>query len=231
MIETRPDIAFATSIVSRHAKNPEKTHIEAVKIILRYLDVTKNRDIIFDEDDLKIVDYSDFDWAEDKKERKSILDYVFMLNNDSISWCSKRQITVALSSTEAEYMTLTLTAKETTWLRLLMTELEMMTTKNESSKINVLKRESIIALKDDNQSVIALTNNFVLHSRIKHIDIQYHFIRNEILKRRIDLIYVLIENMIANELTKSLTHVKFFTFVRQLNMKISTFNQDWTDAF
>ena len=136
-----------------------------------------------------------------------------MLNNDSISWCFKRQITVALSSTETEYMTLTLIAKETTWLRLLMTKLEMMTTKNESSKINVLKRENIIALKDDNQSVIALTNNFVLHSRIKHIDIQHHFIRNEILKRRIDLIYILIENIIANELTKSFTHVKFFTFL------------------
>ena len=90
MIETRSNIAFVTFIISRHAKNSEKTHIEIVKIILRYLDVIKNRDIIFDEDDLTIQSYFDFDWTEDKKKRKSISDYIFMLNNDSISWCFKR---------------------------------------------------------------------------------------------------------------------------------------------
>ena len=103
-----------------------------------------------------------------------------------------------------------------------MIELEMMTTQQKSLKINVLKREGIIALKSDNQSVIALTNNLVLHSRTKHIDIQHHFIRNEIQEERIDLIYVPTENMIADELTKPLTHVKFFTFIRQMNMESST---------
>lgn len=124
-----------------------------------------------------------------------------MLNNGPIGWCSKRQQTVALSSTEAEYMTLTLAVKEATWLRLLMTELGMMTAQQESPKINVLKREGTIALKGDNQSAIALANNPVLHSRIKHIDIQHHFIRNEILEGRIDLTYIPTEDMIADGLT------------------------------
>ena len=218
MIETRPDIAFATSAVSRHSKNPSRTHMEAAKHILRYLSATKDRGITFGGGDLTIQGYSDSDWAGDKEERKSTSGYVFMLNNGPISWCSKRQTTVALSSTEAEYMALTLAAKEATWLRLLMTELGLMTIDNESPTVNVLRGEGTIALKGDNQSAIALANNPVLHARTKHIDIQHHFIRNEVLEGRIDLTYVSTEDMIADGLTKPLTHVKFFSFVRQLHM-------------
>ena len=214
MIETRPDIAFATSVVSRYAKNPGKTHMEAAKHILRYLSGTKNRGITFGGGDLFIQGYSDSDWAGDKEQRKSTSGYVFMLNNGPISWCSKRQTTVALSSTEAEYMALTLAAKEATWLRLLMTELGLMTSDDGSPTINVLRGEGTIALKGDNQSAIALANNPVLHSRTKHIDIQHHFIRNEVLEGRIDLTYVLTEDMFADRLTKPLTHVKFYSFIR-----------------
>ena len=218
MIETRPDIAFATSAVSRHSKNPSRTHMEAAKHILRYLSATKDRGITFGGGDLTIQGYSNSDWAGDKEERKSTSGYVFMLNNGPISWCSKRETTVALSSTEAEYMALTLAAKEATWLRLLMTELGLMTIDNESPTVNVLRGEGTIALKGDNQSAIALANNPVLHARTKHIDIQHHFIRNEVLEGRIDLTYVSTEDMIADGLTKPLTHVKFFSFVRQLHM-------------
>ena len=113
MIETRPDIAYATSVVSRHAKNPGKSHMEAAKQILRYLSATRDRGITFGGGDLSIQGYSDSNWAGDKEDRKSTSGYVFMLNNGPISWASKRQKTVALSSTEAEYMALTLAAKET----------------------------------------------------------------------------------------------------------------------
>ena len=145
-----------------------------------------------------------------------------MLNNGPISWCSKRQTTVTLSSTEAEYMALTLAAKEATWLRLLMTQLGLMTSDDGSPTINVLRGEGTIALKGDNQSAIALANNPVLHSRTKYIDIQHYFIRNEVLEGRIDLTYVPTEDMIADGLTKTLTHVKFFSFIRQLNMDKQT---------
>ena len=102
-----------------------------------------------------------------------------MLNNGPISWASKRQKTVALSSTEAEYMALTLAAKETIWIRLLMTELGLMQD-DATPRVNVLERQGAIALKGDNQSAIALANNPVLYSRTKHIDIQHHFIQNEV---------------------------------------------------
>ena len=86
IIETRPDIAFATSVVSRHVKNPGKTHMEAAKHILRYLSGTKNRGITFGGEDLCMQGYSDSDWAGDKEQRKSTSGYVFMLNNGPISW-------------------------------------------------------------------------------------------------------------------------------------------------
>ena len=221
MIETRPDIAYATSVVSRHAKNPGKSHMEAAKQILRYLSATRDRGITFGGGDLSIQGYSDSDWAGDKEDRKSTSGYVFMLNNGPISWASKRQKTVALSSTEAEYMALTLAAKETIWIRLLMTELGLMQD-DATPTVNVLEREGAIALKGDNQSAIALANNPVLHSRTKHIDIQHHFIRNEVTEGRIDLTYVSTEHMVADGLTKPLTHVKFFSFIRQLHMNSSS---------
>ena len=115
-------------------------------------------------------------------------------------------------------MALTLAVKEATWLRLLMTELGLMTSDDGSPTINVLRGEGTIALKGDNQSVITLDNNPVLHSRAEHIDIQHHFIRNEVLEGRIDLTYILTEYMFADGLTKPLTHVKFFSFIRELNM-------------
>ena len=122
MVETRPDIAIATSVASRFAKNPSRHHTEAVKTIFRYLKGSRERGITYGgQDELFIEGYSDSDWAGDKESRKSISGYCSMLNEGPVSWCSKRQSTVALSSTEAEYITLTLAAKEATWLRLLLT--------------------------------------------------------------------------------------------------------------
>ena len=107
-----------------------------------------------------------------------------------------------------------------------MSELDILDQADTFAQIRLHKNnESTIALKRDNQSAIALVNNSMLHSRIKHIDIQHHYIKDEVTVDRIELFYVLTENMIADELTKSLTHVKFFTFIRQTNMKISRINQ------
>lgn len=114
MVETRPDIAFAISVASRYAKNPSHLHTEAVKTILKYLKGSKDRGIVYGGETLAIEGYSDSDWAGDKESRKSTSGYIFMLNGGPVSWCSKRQPTLALSSTEAEYIALTLAAKEAT---------------------------------------------------------------------------------------------------------------------
>ena len=211
MLETRPDIAFATSAVSRYAQNPSSQHIEAAKTILRYLSGTRQKGITYGGHggNLNIVGYSDADWAGDKVDRKSTSGFIFMMNNGPISWCSKKQTSVALSSTEAEYMALTLAAKEATWLRLLLTELGLLDEGNQHAKI---------ALRGDNQSAIALGSNPILHQRTKHIDIQHHYIRDEVEARRIELKYVPTAEMIADGLTKPLLSMKFHAFIKQLGM-------------
>ena len=198
-------------ILAKHTWKPPKLSSDT--------SVPLKRGITYGGGDMSVQGYSDSDWAGDREDRKSTSGYIFMLNNGPISWCSKRQKTVALSSTEAEYMALTLAAKETIWIRLWMTELGLIKTDDTSPTVKVLKRECAIALKGDNQSAIALVNNPVLHSRTKHIDIQSHFIRNEVIDGRINLSYIPTENILADGLTKPLTHVKFFSFIRQLHME------------
>ena len=115
MVETRPDIAYATSVASRFAKNPFHQHTKAVKTILRYLKGSRDRGITYGgEKELRVEGYLDSDWAGDKESQKSTSGFIFMLNRGPVSWCSKKQSTVALSSTKAEYIALTLAAKEAT---------------------------------------------------------------------------------------------------------------------
>lgn len=140
MVETRPDIALSTSVASRFAKNPSHQHTEAVKTILKYLKGTRMQGIVYGgEDELKILGYSDSDWAGDKESRKSTSGYIFMLNGGPVSWCSKRQSTMALFSTEAEYIALTLAAKEATWLRLLLAKLGLLDPNDQHAQIKILE--------------------------------------------------------------------------------------------
>ena len=211
MVKTRSDIAFAISVASRFAKNPSHQHTEAVKTILRYMKGSRQRGITYGgQDKLSIEGYSNSDGAGDKESRKSTSGFIFMLNGGPVSWCSKRQPTVALSSTKAEYIALTLAAKEATWLRLLLTELGLLQTNQQYALIKVSEcntcvrhihedqdivrrggtkpdRSIVIPLKGDNQGSIALAHNPVFHSRTKHIDIQHHYIRDEVASKRIEL--------------------------------------------
>ena len=159
-----------------------------------------------------------------------------------MSWCSKTQSTVALSSTEAEYIALTLAAKEATWLRLLLTELGLLQPNDQHALIKISEQNTCaqaihqdldnacgggrtelppsitIPLKGDNQGSTALAHNPVFHSRTNHIDIQHHYIRDEVASKRIEFSYVPTEQMIADGLTKALTHVKFHGFIEQMRM-------------
>lgn len=179
-----------------------------------------------------------------------------MLNSSLVSWCSKRQPTVVLSSTEAEYIALTLVVKEATWMRLLLTELGFLQTDQQYTFIKISKYNTcaravtddiarggeqseaaslscrpeqledsklgpedptiVVPVKRDNQGSIALAHNPVFHSKTKHIDIQHYYIRDEVVAKRIELSYIPTNEMIANGLTKALTHVKFHRFIEQM---------------
>ncbi len=250
MVETRIDIAFATSMVSRFAKNPSSEHFNAIDQILRYLAGSPDRGITFGGDEeLKLIGYSDSDWAGDHADRKSTSGFIFMLNGGPISYASKKQAVVALSSTEAEYVALSLAAREVTWLRLLLTELRLLKPHDQfadihidennkcaeailspnstlyperipdQSQVTTSSQNSSIDINGDNQSSIALAKNPVLHTRTKHIDIQHHYIRDEVTSKRINLVYTPTEEMLADGLRKPLSHVKFFNFIKQLGME------------
>jgi len=122
-LATRPDLAYAISMVSRFSNNPGVAHWQAVKRILRYLKGTKHMKLRFsNKGSDSIVGYSDADWAGDWEDRRSTTSYLFMSQGGAISWNSKKQPTVALSTTEAEYMALTSASQEALWLRRLMRE-------------------------------------------------------------------------------------------------------------
>ncbi len=124
MLGTRPDIAFAVSIVSRYASNPDSLHWQAVKRIFRYLKRSLKLQLTFWEPLQVLSGYSDADWAGDYDTRRSTSGFVFNISSSAISWSAKRQPTVALSSCEAEYMGQTQATKEAIWLKSLLAQLD-----------------------------------------------------------------------------------------------------------
>lgn len=110
---TRPDIDCAISILSSFAENPGKPHWNAVKRVLRYLKGTKDYKLKFsDSGKLELIGYCDADWAGELDTRRSTSGYVFLFGNGAVSWCSKKQLTISLSSTESEYIAIALANQE-----------------------------------------------------------------------------------------------------------------------
>ncbi|KAK9695095.1 hypothetical protein QE152_g33107 [Popillia japonica] len=138
----------------------------------------------------EIVGYCDADWAGDVTERRSVTGYVYVAQGGAISWCTKRQQTVALSTTEAEYMSLTTAAQEGLWLKRLQKEL-------------FPDVEDHYKIYCDNQSAINLASNNVFNPRTKHIDVRHHFIKELVNSNKIMLKYVKTDEMVADFLTKA----------------------------
>jgi hypothetical protein len=208
MTQTRPDIAFAVSLLSRFAHNPSQTHIKAAKRVIRYLKTTRTIGITYEGSKHGFYGYSDADWGGNIDTRQSTSGYVFFLFGGAISWRTTRQRVVALSSTESEYYGLTNAAREAKWLRSLLTELQY----NGEDVLPTL-------IKGDNQGSLALSENPEHHQRTKHIDIQHHYIRNEVLNGNVALEYVPTANMAADGLTKPLSAQKHANFMDMLGME------------
>lgn len=208
---TRPDIAFAVSDVSRFNSNPGKAHWVAVKRVLRYLKATSDYKLFYTSDSSgTLTGYTDADWASDIDKRRSCTGYVYKMCGAAISWASKRQPTVALSSTEAEYMALSSSIQEAIWLRMFGRDLDP-----------DLKRRPI-EIQCDNQSALTLAANDCFRARSKHIDVRHHYIRDKILDKSVTLSYTPTEEMAADILTKAVNgpKVKFCAHAMGLTLKI-----------
>jgi hypothetical protein len=146
----------------------------------------------------KVVDihgFVDADWAGDLDHRRSTSGYVFNLFREAISWMRKRQVVVALSTTEVEYMATTHASKETIWLQILCSCTGLV--------------QQVVRIDCDSQSAIFLEKNPTYHSKTKHIYIQYHFVREMVEENKVLLMKVDTLKNVADSLTKSVTTEKF----------------------
>lgn len=195
-IRTRPDIASAVRAVAKFNDNPGKKHWTAVKRIFRYLKGTISHGISFSRGGRGLLGYCDSDWANDPNDRRSVSGYVFLLAGGPISWKSKAQSSVALSSCEAEYMAAASAAQEAVHLRRLLSSIGQ-------------PMQGATTMMEDNQGCIDLARNPVHHSRSKHIDLRAHFIREKVAEGVIELKYVPTAEQLADILTKALGPTKF----------------------
>ena len=152
-IRTRPDIAYTVSNVARFCSKPTMEHWKSIKHIMRYLNGTRNYGLLYDKEKVTdFIGYSDADWAGDLDDRRSTSGYLFKLSGATVSWRSKKQSCVALSTADAEYMALASTAQEAVWMQRLQNDL------NEASVKSALVYE-------DNQSTICMAKNPQYHGR------------------------------------------------------------------
>jgi hypothetical protein len=208
MLGSRPDIAFPVSVLSRFMAKPTQTHISAAKRVLRYLKATLNYELVYEGSLESLVGYTDSDWAGDTDTRRSTAGYVFNLGSGAISWQSKRQSAVALSSCEAEYMGQTQATREAIWLRRLLQELMQQD-----------ERPLATIIFGDNQGALALARNPQFHPRTKHVDIQYNYSRERQEAGDVDFRYIQTADQVADGLTKALPKEKFRAFREALGVR------------
>jgi len=201
---TRPDITFAVQTLSRFTANPGTAHWEAVKRVFRYLKGTRDLRLSFGGKELELGGYTDADGSM-MEDRRAVTGYAFLINGGAVSWTSKKQEIVLLSTTESEYIAATHAAKEGLWLRSLISQL-------------FGKTLPTTTLFSDNQSAIALTKDHQYHARTKHIDIRFHFIRWIVEEGKLRLIYCPTEEMVADTLTKALPSPKVKHFATELGL-------------
>ncbi len=220
MMQTRSDITYVVFRLTQFMINSSIDHWIALKRILRYLQNTKELEICYySTRHFNIEAWSDFSWNENLDDFRSINDHVTFMIEESIAWKSSKQTSIALSSTEIEYVNQTLTCTHIMWIKDVLTEIDIK---------QVIFSEFIIIFAN-NQKIIKLTENFVFQKRTKHITIKYHYIRDLIKHENVQLIYKTIDQMIVDELIKSLRSILFKKIVTSLDMisviEASTLNQ------
>ncbi|KAK2981078.1 LOW QUALITY PROTEIN: hypothetical protein RJ640_012033 [Escallonia rubra] len=216
---TRPDILFGVGLISRYMEAPTVTHMKAAKRILRYLKGTIEFGLFYSpSNNFKLSAYCDSDLARDLDDRKSTTGFVFYMGDTAFTWSSKKQPIVTLSTCEAEYVAATSCVCQAIWLRFLLRELHL--PQKESTEIFV-----------DNKSAIALAKNPVFHDRSKHINTRYHYIRECITEKAVELKYVKSQDQVADIFTKPLkTNSPHYTVHRIIGSTVANVVQRIRDV-
>ncbi|KAK2411518.1 putative mitochondrial protein [Trifolium repens] len=202
---SRPDILFSVCLCARFQSDPRESHLTAVKRIFRYLKSTCNIGLLYQKsNDYKLIGFCDADYAGDRVERKSTSGNCQFIGENLISWASKRQTTIAMSTAEAEYISAAKCCTQLLWMKYQLEDYQI--------------SSNNIPLYCDNTAAIHLSKNPILHSRAKHIEIKHHFIRDYVQKGVIDLKFIETENQWADIFTKPLAVERFDFIKKNLNM-------------
>jgi hypothetical protein len=196
MVASRPDLAFAVGQLARKMQSPTERDLLNAKRVLRYVKGSLDLALLYPAGGgIEMKSYADSDFAGDIKTRKSTSGNLIIIGGP-VSWKSERQHIVALSSTEAEYVSASECLKSIIWCRSILSELSF-------------AQASSSVLYQDNQSTIALTNNPIISKRTKHIDVRYHFLRAQVKAGVVTLQYCPTQEMLADILTKPLLRHQF----------------------
>ena len=193
---SRPDISFSVGVCARFQSQPTTTHLSYVKRIIKYIHGTADYGILYSFDTNScLVGFSDADWGGNSDDRKSTSGGCFFLGNNLISWFSKKQNCVSLSTAEAEYIAAGAGSTELVYLKSMLEEYDV--------------PQDVVTLFCDNTSAINIAKNPVQHSKTKHIEIRHHYIRDLVNYKILSLEHVNTEDQLADIFTKPLDMVKF----------------------
>ena len=202
---SRPDIMFSVCMCARFQSNPKESYLSAVKRIIRYLLGTINIWLWYPKNSTcNLIGYSGFDFAGSKTDRKSTSGTCHFIGSALVSWHSKKQNSVALSTAEVEYISAGSCCAQILWM------------KQRLSDYGIFLDH--IPIRCDNTSAINLFKNLVQHSRTKHIEIRHHYLRDYVLKGDCVLEFVDIKNQFADIFTKPLPKETFFAIRRELGL-------------
>jgi hypothetical protein len=223
MTITWPDLSYAVGVVNQFMQTPQKPHLDAVRRTLKYIKHILQCGIFYEaKNQVQVHGYIDADWADNVFDRRSTNGFMFSFRSGAVSWSSKKQPTIALSSTKVEYRGVAIVACEVVWLQKLLSNLGQSV-------------DALVAIYCDNISSILHANNPVYHAKIKHIEVHYHFIREKVLPKEIDLVHVNTENQVVDIFTKALGTDKLKKFRQMfgvlevdLNLKGSVENSSST---
>ena len=203
---TRPDLSFAVNKVCQFLHAPTITHWTAAKRIVRYVKDTVNLGLTFNKSSSTLVSaFSDSDWAGCLDDRRSTGGFAVFFGPNLISWCAKKQATVSRSSTEAEYKALANATAEIIWVQSMLRELGVKTTQAP-------------CLWCDNLGATYLSANPVFHARTKHIEIHFHFVRERVANKQLEIRFIHSRDQVADGFTKALPTQNFEEFKRNLNL-------------
>ena len=204
---SRPDICYSVGVCARYQSNPMESHVSAVKRIIRYVNSTSDYGIWYSKDtNSNLACFSDADWAGNADDRKSTSGGCFFLGNNLVSWHSKKQNSISLSTAEAEYIAAGSCCTQLLWLKQML--------------IDYGFDLGVLTIFCDNTSAINISKNPVQHSRTKHIDIRHHFIRELVENKSLQLEYVDTEKQLADIFTKALDASRFDSLRKSLGVCI-----------